>query len=152
MKKRVAAYCRVSTKYEEQTSSLEQQIDYYTNFIKSNSDMKFVGVFYDRKSGRNTIRRNGFNLLMKECVNGKVDMIYTKSISRFARNTVDFLETMRMLKTLGVTVIFENEHINTSQPISEFAVTLFAAYAQAESESKSSNYPLGNTSEIQKRC
>jgi DNA invertase Pin-like site-specific DNA recombinase len=80
---------------------------------------------------------------MKECANGKVDMIYTKSISRFARNTVDFLETMRMLKTLGVTVIFENEHIDTSQPISEFAVTLFAAYAQEESESKSSNIRWG---------
>jgi DNA invertase Pin-like site-specific DNA recombinase len=82
--------------------------------------MEYVGVFYDRKSGRNTIKRDGFNLLMKECVNGKVDVIYTKSISRFAWNTVDFLETMRMLKKLGVTVIFENEvpknHSGTFEP------------------------------------
>ncbi|MBR1751962.1 MAG: recombinase family protein [Ruminococcus sp.] len=145
MKKlRAAAYCRVSTAYEEQTNSLETQISHFTSVIKADSRLELVGIFCDRKSGRNS-KREGFERLLKLCRKRKIDIIYTKSISRFGRNTVDFLKTMRKLKELNIRVVFENEGIDTAQPISEFFITTYAAFAQSESESKCENIRWGIT-------
>lgn len=137
-----AAYCRVSTAYEKQTNSLGTQVSHFMNVIESDPGLELVGIFCDRKSGRNS-KREGFESLLKLCKKQEVDIIYTKSISRFARNTVDFLKTIRMLKALNIRVIFENDGIETSQPDSDFFITIYAAFAQSESESKSENIRWG---------
>ena len=107
-KRRVAAYARVSTLDEEQLNSYENQITYYTNYIKSHPDWEFVEVYSDEGiSGLNTKRRLGFKRMIRDARNGKIDLIITKSISRFARNTVDSLSITRYLKNMGVEVYFE---------------------------------------------
>ena len=107
-KKKVAAYARVSTEQDEQQSSYEAQVDFYTRYIQSNPDWEFVEVFADRGiTGTNTKNRESFNRMIQLALNGGIDIILTKSISRFARNTVDTLQTVRKLKAAGVEVIFE---------------------------------------------
>lgn len=141
---KVAAYCRVSTDEENQKNSYATQIGYYTDYIGSNPDWQLVGIFADEGiSGTRTKNRTQFNKMIKMARRGKVDLILCKSISRFARNTVDCLDYVRELKSLGVTVIFEKENINTASMNSEFAISLYASFAQAESESISKNITWG---------
>ena len=113
-KRRVAAYARVSTDSDEQFTSYEAQIDYYTNYIKSRPDWEFVSVYSDEgKTGCNTRKREGFKNMVDDALDGKIDLIVTKSVSRFARNTVDSLTTIRKLKDKGVEAYFEKENIWT---------------------------------------
>ena len=141
---RVAAYCRVSTDSEEQITSYEAQKAYYTQKIEENPDWELAGIFADKGlSGTSMKKRENFNKMIAACKRGKIDTILTKSLSRFARNTVDCLETVRMLKAHGIGVIFEKENINTLTESSEFLITLFSGFAQAESESLSKNIIWG---------
>ena len=143
-KTRVAAYCRVSTEYEEQESSYEMQVQHYTSYIQGNPDWEFAGVYADDGiSGTNTAKREAFNRMIDDCKAGKIDMILTKSISRFSRNTVDCLKYTRELKTLNISVFFEKENINTLDSKGEVLMTIMAALAQQESESISANVRLG---------
>lgn len=113
-KRRVAAYARVSTDRDEQFTSYEAQIDYYTNYIKSRPDWEFVSVYSNEgKTGCNTRKREGFKNMVDDALDGKIDLIVTKSVSRFARNTVDSLTTIRKLKDKGVEAYFEKENIWT---------------------------------------
>ena len=113
-KRRVAAYARVSTSNEDQQTSYETQIHYYTNYIKSREDWEFVNMYSDEGiSGTSTRHREGFRQMVKDALAGKIDLIITKSVSRFARNTVDSLTTIRSLKERGVECYFEKENIWT---------------------------------------
>lgn len=141
---RVAAYCRVSTEYEEQESSYEVQVEHYTNYINANPEWELAGVYADDGiSATNTAKRDAFNRMIEDCRAGKIDMILTKSISRFSRNTVDCLKYTRELKTLNIAVFFEKENINTLDAKGEVLMTIMAALAQQESESLSANVRLG---------
>lgn len=143
-KTRVAAYCRVSTEYEEQESSYEVQVEHYTNYIKNNPEWEMVEVYADDGiSGTNTAKREAFNRMIDDCKAGKIDMIITKSISRFSRNTVDCLKYTRELKDLNIAVFFEKENINTLDAKGEVLMTIMAALAQQESESLSANVRMG---------
>lgn len=141
---RVAAYCRVSTEQEEQQSSYQVQIAYYTDLINRKKEWSLVGIFADEGiSGTQTKNRTEFKRMIRMCKNKKIDLVITKSISRFARNTVDCLEYVRQLKDLGIGVIFEKENINTLTMTSEFMIALYGSFAQAESESISKNVSWG---------
>lgn len=143
-KKRVAAYARVSTEQDEQQSSYEAQVDFYTRHIKSNPDWEFVEVFADRGiTGTNTKNRENFNRMIDLALNGGIDIILTKSISRFARNTVDTLQTVRELKAVGVEVRFEKENLHTFDPKCEMILTIMSSLAQEESRSISENVRWG---------
>lgn len=143
-KRRVAAYCRVSTDSEEQLNSYEAQKAYYTQKIEENPDWEMAGIYADKGlSGTGLKKRGEFNRMIAACKRGRIDTILTKSLSRFARNTVDCLEMVRMLKSHGIGVIFEKENINTLTESSEFLITLFSGFAQAESESLSKNVAWG---------
>ena len=114
VKKKVAAYARVSTDHEEQQSSYEAQNDYFTRLIRERADWEFVGMYADEGiTATNTKNRDGFKRMIKDALDGKIELILTKSVSRFARNTVDSLTTIRELKEKGVGVYFEKENINT---------------------------------------
>lgn len=133
-RKRVAAYCRVSTDQEEQLNSFEAQRSYYLNLINSNPDYEMGGVFADEGiSGTNTKKREQFNALIDACKEGKIDLILTKSISRFARNTLDCLKYVRLLKDLGIGIVFEKEGINTLDSNGEVLLTILSSLAQEES-------------------
>ena len=139
-KLRVAAYARVSTDNEEQEGSYAIQVDYYDSLIKGNPDWEFAGVYADDGiSGTYTAKRGGFMQMIDDCRARKIDMILTKSISRFARNTVDCLNFTRELKELNIAVKFEKENINTLDASGEVLLTIMAALAQQESESLSAN-------------
>lgn len=141
---RVAAYCRVSTDKEEQENSLEKQITYYKNKIESTPNWVLVDIFADFGiSGVSSKNRPEFQRMMNLCDKGKIDLIITKSISRFARNTVDCLSYVRSLKAKNIGIIFEKEGINTLDAVSETFLTWFSAFAQAESESLSQNVTRG---------
>ena len=141
---RVAAYCRVSTDNEEQASSYEAQIQHYEEFIKTNPEWEFVGVYADEGiSATSTKNREQFNAMIEDCKAGKIDMIFTKSISRFARNTLDCLKYIRLLKEINIPVFFEKESINTMDAKGEVLITIMASLAQQESESLSKNTKMG---------
>lgn len=141
---RVAAYCRVSTDDEEQLTSYQNQIDYYTEKINANPDWEMAGVYADEGiSGTSTKHRDEFNKLMALCRRGRVDLILTKSVSRFARNTVDCLKYVRLLRAKGVGILFEKENINTLELSGELMLTFYGGFAQAESESISTNVAIG---------
>lgn len=143
-KLRVAAYARVSTEQDEQQSSYEAQLDYYSTHIKSNPEWEFVEVFADEGiTGTSTKHREGFNRMINSALNGEIDLILTKSISRFARNTVDTLSIVRQLKSAGVEVIFEKENLHTLDPKCEMMLTIFSSLAQEESRSISENVRWG---------
>ena len=143
-KLRVAAYCRVSTETEEQNSSYEVQVAHYTEFIKKNTEWEFAGIFADDGiSGTNTKKRDEFNRMIAECMEGNIDMVITKSISRFARNTLDCLQYIRQLKDKNISVYFEKENINTMDAKGEVLLTIMASLAQQESQSLSQNVKLG---------
>ena len=143
-KLRVAAYCRVSTDSDEQATSYETQIEHYTSFIQKNPEWELAGIFADDGiSGTNTKKREEFNSMIDECMAGKIDMIITKSISRFARNTLDCLKYIRELKSKNIPVFFEKENINTMDSKGEVLLTIMASLAQQESQSLSQNVKLG---------
>ncbi len=143
---RVAAYCRVSTQQEEQLNSYDVQKRYYTEKINSESKWTMVGIFADKGiTGTSTKKRDEFNKMIRLCKKGKVDMIIVKSISRFARNTVDCLNHVRMLKDLGVDVFFEEQGIHSTQEGAEFYITIYGSIAQSESENISANVRWGKT-------
>lgn len=141
---RVAAYCRVSTEEEEQQSSYEAQCTYYTDKIMTNPEWTMAGIFADEGiSGTSTKNRDDFNRMIRRCRQKKIDLILTKSISRFARNTVDSLKYIRALRELGIGIIFEKENINTLEMDTELIITFMSAFAQSESESISANVRWG---------
>lgn len=141
--KKVAAYCRVSTKSQEPLDSLAAQERYYEEQIKANPNWKFAGIYADIGSGATIKGRKRFNVLLSACRSGKVDMVLIKSAHRFARNTVDALETIRMLRRCKVDIYFEEDDIHTLYESSEFMLTLICARAQDESESKSADIKWG---------
>ena len=129
----MAAYRRVSTDNKEQVTSYEAQKDYYTQKIDETPEWELAGIFADKGiTGTSMKRRDNFNRMTTTCKRGGIDLILTKSLSRFARNTVDCLEIVWMLKGRGIGVIFEKENINTLTESSEFLITLFSGFAQAE--------------------
>lgn len=143
-KRRVAAYARVSTDEDEQLNSYDAQIDYYEKHIKSNPDWEFVKVYTDEGiSGLMTKKREGFQSMIQDALAGKIDLILTKSVSRFARNTVDTLTNVRKLKEQGVTVFFEKENIYTMDSKGELLITIMSSFAQEESRSLSENVKWG---------
>lgn len=143
-KRRVAAYARVSTDNEEQLTSYEAQIDYYTNYINGRDDWEFVGVYPDEGiTGTNTKKREQFRQMVADALDGKIDLIITKSVSRFARNTVDSLTTIRKLKEHNVEVYFEKENIWTFDSKGELLLTIMSSLAQEESRSISENCTWG---------
>lgn len=143
-KRRVAGYARVSTEHEEQATSYEAQMDYYTNYINSREDWIFVGMYSDEGiTATNTKKRDGFNQMVEDALAGKIDLIVTKSVSRFARNTVDSLTTVRVLKEKGVEIYFEKENIWTLDSKGELLITIMSSLAQEESRSISENTTWG---------
>ena len=125
VKRKVAGYARVSTDSDEQKTSYEAQVRYYTNYIKSRDDWEFVNVYTDEGiSGTNTKHRSGFNRMIEDALAGEIDLIVTKSVSRFARNTVDSLITVRKLKEKGIEVYFEKENIYTLDSKGELLITI----------------------------
>ena len=141
---RVAAYCRVSTKEEEQASSYEAQCEYYTDKIMSNKEWTMAGIFADEGiTGTSTKKRTEFLRMIRQCKQKKIDLILTKSIQRFARNTLDCINYTRILRQLGIGVLFEKENINSLPADSEFMITMYGAMAQSESESISGNIRRG---------
>lgn len=146
---RVAAYCRVSTKEEDQANSYEVQKEYYTDKIMSNPVWTMAGIFADKGiTGTSVKKREDFMRMIRHCRQRKIDVVLTKSVSRFARNTVDCLYYTRALKELGIAVIFEKENINSLEEDSELRITLSGAFAQSESESISANVRWGKRQSI----
>ena len=143
-KRRVAGYARVSTDHDDQFTSYAAQIDYYTNYIKSRDDWEFVEVYTDEGiTGTSVKHREGFKRMVADALAGKIDLIVTKSVSRFARNTVDSLTTIRQLKEKGIEVYFEKENIWTFDGKGELLLTIMSSLAQEESRSISENCTWG---------
>ena len=144
-KRRVAGYARVSTDHEDQVSSYEAQVDYYTNYIKEREDWEFVRIYTDEGiSATNTRHREGFKRMVADALAGQIDLIITKSVSRFARNTVDSLTTVRKLKDHGIEVYFEKENVWTLDSKGELLITIMSSLAQEESRSISENTTWGH--------
>lgn len=145
IKRKVAGYARVSTDHEEQLTSYEAQLDYYTRLIHEHTDWQFAGMYSDEGiSGTSTKRREGFQNMIADALAGKIDLIITKSVSRFARNTVDSLSTIRLLKEHGTEVFFEKENIWTFDSKGELLITIMSSLAQEESRSISENVTWGH--------
>ena len=144
-KRKVAGYARVSTDHDEQLTSYEAQLDYYTNLIKNHDDWEFAGMYSDEGiTGTSTKKREGFQQMVADALAGKIDLIITKSVSRFARNTVDSLSTIRQLKEYGTEVFFEKENIWTFDSKGELLITIMSSLAQEESRSISENVTWGH--------
>ena len=144
-RRRVAGYARVSTDHDEQLTSYQAQVDYYTEYIKSRNDWEFVGIYTDEViSATNTHRREGFKMMIADAKAGKIDLIITKSVSRFARNTVDSLTAVRELKSMGIEIYFEKENIWTLDSKGELLITIMSSLAQEESRSISENVTWGH--------
>ena len=143
--KKVAAYARVSSSSAEQRTSLDTQVIYYKALISKKENWDFIEIYYDYGiSGLSCKKRDGFNRMVDDALVGKIDLIITKSLSRFARNTVDTLLVLRKLTAAGVTVYFEKENINTLDSDGEFMITLLSSLAQEESRSMSRNITWGH--------
>lgn len=139
-RRRVAGYARVSTDHDDQTTSYEAQMQYYTSYISSRADWEFVGMYSDEGiSGTSTKHRTGFRQMVDTALSGQIDLIITKSVSRFARNTVDSLSTVRQLRDAGVEIYFEKENIWTFDSKGELLITIMSSLAQEESRSISEN-------------
>ena len=152
-KRQVEAYARVSTDSDAQLTSYEAQVDYYTHYIKERPDWAFAGMYADEGiSGTNTKRREGFNQMIADALAGKIDLIVTKSVSRFARNTVDSLTTVRRLKEKGVEVYFQKENIYTLDSKGELLITIMSSLAQEESRSISENVTWGQGHDFPEPC
>ena len=143
-KRKVAAYARVSTDHEEQQSSYEAQVDYYTKYIQGRDDWEFAGIYSDEGiTGTCMAKREGFTRMVDDALAGGIDLILTKSVSRFARNTVDSLTTIRKLKEHGTEVYFEKESIWTFDAKGEMLLTILSSLSQEESRSISENVKWG---------
>ena len=141
---RVAAYCRVSTDSEDQLNSYKSQVMYYTDLIKKKHDWSLVDIYADEAiTGTQVTKREDFQRMINDCMNGDIDMVITKSISRFARNTLDTLKYVRMLKEKGIAVFFEDENINTLTMDGELLLVVLSSVAQQEVENISSNVKKG---------
>ena len=153
-RKRVAAYARVSMESERMQHSLSAQVSYYSALIQKNPEWEYAGVFADYGiSGTGTKKREEFNRMLAECEAGSIDIILTKSIQRFARNTVDLLNTVRHLKDLGIEVRFEKENINSLSGDGELMLSILASFAQEESRSISENVTWGQRKRFaERRC
>lgn len=148
---RVAAYCRVSTDSEDQLNSYKSQVQHYTDLIKSKSEWDLAGIYADEAiTGTQVTKREDFQRLINDCMNGDVDMIITKSISRFARNTLDTLKYVRMLKEKGIAVFFEEENINTLTMDGELLLVILSSVAQQEVENISANVKKGLKMKMQR--
>ena len=144
VRKRVAAYCRVSTDGEEQLNSFSSQVKYYTELIEKEPDWMMAGVYADEAiTGTQVFKREGFQKMIKACLDGEVDMVITKSISRFARNTLDTLKYVRTLKEKNIAVFFEDEKINTLSMDGELLLVVLSSVAQQEVENISNNVKKG---------
>ncbi len=141
---RTAAYARVSTASDEQLLSLEVQKAHYEEYIKSNPEWEFVGLYYDEGiSGTKMDKREALQRLLSDCDNGRIDRVLTKYISRFSRNTTDCLVMVRRLSRLNISIYFERENINTLEASGELLLTIMASLAQQESEPLSQNVKMG---------
>ena len=140
---RVAAYCRVSTEMETQQTSIQTQMDVFERRIREHAGWEFAGIYADELSGTSAKKRPEFMRMMRDAEEGKIDCIIAKSLSRFARNTLDCLTYLRQLQAWGVRVLFEKEHIDTGSAMSEMLLTVLAAFAQEESRSISENVKWG---------
>lgn len=141
---RVAAYCRVSTDGEEQISSYNSQLSYYREYISKNPDWVMAGIYADKAiTGTKADKRPDFMRMINDCLNDEIDMVVTKSISRFARNTVDTLHYVRMLKERGIAIFFEEEHINTLSMDGELMLTVLSSVAQQEVHNTSEHVKKG---------
>lgn len=141
---RTTAYCRVSTKQDEQLNSYEVQKQYYTEKINSEPKWCLAGIYADKGiTGTSTKNRDEFNKMIRDCKKGRIDRIITKSISRFARNTLDCLKYVRMLKELNIDIFFEEQGIHSTDPGAEFYITIYGSIAQSESENISANVRWG---------
>ena len=150
-KKRVAAYARVSMESERLMHSLSAQVSYYSEFIQKNPEWIYAGVYADEGiTGTLKSKRNEFKRMLEDCENGKIDIILVKSISRFARNTVDLLATVRHLKSLGIEVRFEKENINSLSSDGELMLSILASFAQEESRSIRDNVKWGTRKRFEK--
>lgn len=144
-KRGVAGYARVSTDHDDQVTGYAAQVDYYTNYIKERNDWEFVGIYTDEGiSATNTRHRDGFKRMVRDAMDGKIDLIVTKSVSRFARNTVDSLTTVRKLKDKGIEIYFEKENIWTLDAKGELLITIMSSLAQEESRNISENVTWGH--------
>ena len=151
-KRRVAGYARVSTDSDEQFTSYEAQIDYYTQYIQRNSEWAFVKVYTDEGiSGTSTKNRTGFNEMIDDAMSGKIDLIVTKSVSRFARNTVDSLVTIRKLKEKGVEVYFEKENIYTFDSKGELLLTIMSSLGAGRKPLHFRERHLGSAKAVRRR-
>lgn len=145
VKRKVAGYARVSTDHEDQATSYAAQVDYYTNYIKSRDDWEFVKIYTNEGiTATNTKKREGFNNMVEDALGGKIDLIITKSVSRFARNTVDSLTTIRKLKEKGIEVYFEKENIWSLDAKGELLLTIMSSLAQEEARNISENTTWGH--------
>lgn len=152
-KLRVAAYCRVSTSSDEQLTSYYAQVKYFEKYIKSNPDYEYAGIYADEGiSGTDLKKRDAFNKLMQDARDGKIDLIIAKSLSRFGRNTIDNLKSIRELREIGVDVFFEKENLHTKTSEGELLLTLISAVAQNESLSLSENVKWGIHRKYEKGC
>ena len=141
---RVAAYCRVSTNQKEQLTSYEVQKKHYEERIRAEPKWTLVGIFADKGiTGTSMKHRDEFNKMIRLCKKGKIDMIITKSISRFARNTLDCIKITRMLRKIGIDVYFEEQNLHSIDPSSEFYISIYGSVAQSESENISANVKWG---------
>lgn len=141
---RVAAYCRVSTDGEEQISSYNSQLSYYREYISKNPDWVMAGIYADKAiTGTKADKRPDFMRMINDCLNDEIDMVVTKSISRFARNTVDTLHYVRMLKEKGIAIFFEEEHINTLSMDGKLMLTVLSSVAQQEVHNTSEHVKKG---------
>ena len=150
-RKKVAAYARISQENERMMHSLSAQVSYYSEMIQKNPDWEYAGVYADSGiSGTGMKNRAEFLRMLQDCEDGKIDIILTKSISRFARNTVDLLQTVRHLKEIGVTVRFEKENIDSTSGDGELMLTILASFAQEEAVSTSLNYTWARRKNFEK--
>ena len=142
--KKVAAYARVSMQSERMMHSISAQVSYYSELIQKNPDWEYAGVYADEGiSGTGTAKRDEFRRMVADCEAGKIDIVLTKSISRFARNTLDVIKITRKLREINVDVYFEEQGIHSIDPASEFYITIYGSIAQSESENISANVKWG---------
>ena len=142
-RKKVAICCRVSTTHKDQLHSLANQISYFRDLVDSHLDWELVGIYPDVRSGKNTSGRREFQRMLEDCRNHKIEMIITKSINRFGRNTVATIDAINQLRALLVDVYFENDNIHTKGSQNDFIISILEAYAQAESQARSENIKWG---------
>jgi len=150
LKIRVAIYCRVSTNHEEQAQSLNNQVSYYKEMVSHHPEWELIDIYTDVQSGKNTTGRAGFKKMLADCFSRKIDLVITKSISRFGRNTTEILDVLNKMRARSIDVFFENENIHTRETDFSFLIPVMEAIAQADSEAKSENIKWGINRSLEK--